>query len=77
MKASRTFPRRFQNVIRHARIGAGNTIKDVIEWNLSAMVRAAEWLPRYREPAGESHHHFNGSCRRDPQLIDGQPRLLK
>src|SRR5262245_58265340 len=34
--ALRTLRRRFQNVIRHAGVGAGNAVEDVIERNLGA-----------------------------------------
>ena len=38
--AIRTFRWRFQNVIRHARIGSGDAVENIIEWNLSTFVVA-------------------------------------
>ena len=39
-----------QNVIRHARIGSGNAIEDVIEWNFRA-IRVAV-LAGFNQPLG-------------------------
>jgi hypothetical protein len=48
--AVRTLRRCFQNVIRHARIGAGNPIEDVIERDLGILLIAG--FTRFDQPLG-------------------------
>src|SRR5262245_28588883 len=48
--AKRAFCRLFQNVIRHAGIGAGHTVDDVIEWNLGTVRIAA--FAGFNQPLG-------------------------
>jgi hypothetical protein len=50
MPAIRAFCRLFQNVIRHARIGSGNAVEDVIEWNLGVLLIAVP--ARLDQPLG-------------------------
>jgi hypothetical protein len=58
--AIRTLRRGFQNVIRHARIGAGDAVEDVIEGNLSgfriAVLTGFDQLLGFAERRGIDEH---------------------